>query len=61
MTPAGNESRARTSRLEMRPLQRSAEFWPASGPSTRLEEATLLDAGPELPGLQLDLEEIWAG
>jgi hypothetical protein len=45
----------------MCPLQRSAEFWPASGPSTRLEEATLLDAGPEFPGLQLDLEEIWAG
>lgn len=43
------------------PQQRAVEIWPQSGPSTRLEEAAMLQAGPEFPGLQLDLSEIWAG
>jgi Uma2 family endonuclease len=43
------------------PQQRAVEIWPQSGPSTRLEEAAVLQAGPQFPGLQLDLSEIWAG
>ena len=42
------------------PDQRSVEQWPAQGPSTRLENATVLEAGPEFPGLTMDLSEIWA-
>jgi Uma2 family endonuclease len=42
------------------PERRSVEQWPAQGPSTRLENATVLEAGPEFPGLTLDLSEIWA-
>jgi|GEM_PF-719726 len=32
----------------------------ANGDPQRKEQATHLEAGPEFPGLQLDLEEIWA-
>lgn len=42
------------------PERRSVEQWPAQGPSTRLENATVLEAGPAFPGLTLDLSEIWA-
>ncbi|MEB3352614.1 MAG: Uma2 family endonuclease [Cyanobacteriota bacterium] len=43
------------------PQQRAVEVWPQSGPPTRQEEARVLIAGPGFPGLELDLEEIWAG
>jgi Uma2 family endonuclease len=42
------------------PEQRCVEQWPAQGPSTRLENVTVLEAGREFPGLSLDLSEIWA-
>ncbi len=47
------------------PEQRGVEIWPArpkAGEPTapqRLENATRLDAGAVLPGLALELEEIW--
>ena len=47
------------------PEQRSVEIWPArpeAGVATapqRLENATRLDGGDVLPGLALELEEIW--
>ena len=43
------------------PDERAVEVWPASGESQRLEQNELLNAGPEFPGLQLQLAEIWAG
>ena len=42
------------------PDERAVEIWPASGDPQRQEQATPLEAGPEFPGLRLDLEEIWA-
>ena len=49
------------------PEQRAVEIWPArpeagaaSAPQ-RLENATRLEGGEVLPGLVLELEEIWAG
>ena len=49
------------------PEQRTVEIWPAvseagmaSAPQ-RLENATRLEGGAVLPGLVLELEEIWAG
>jgi Uma2 family endonuclease len=49
------------------PEQRAVEIWPArpeagaaSAPQ-RLENATRLEGGAVLPGLVLELEEIWAG
>jgi Uma2 family endonuclease len=43
------------------PEQLAVEVWPANGggASQRLDDATSLDAGPLVPGLQIDLEEIW--
>ena len=43
------------------PHERAVEVWPASGDSRRLEHLEQLEAGPEFPGLQLQLAEIWAG
>ena len=49
------------------PEQRAVEIWrahPEAGPATasqRLENATRLDGGDVLPGLVLELQEIWAG
>ena len=49
------------------PEQRAVEIWPArpeAGEATapqRLENATRLDGGDVLPGLVLELQEIWAG
>lgn len=43
------------------PEQQAVEVWPASGAPQRFENSALLEAGPEFPGLQLDLDEIWAG
>lgn len=39
----------------------AVEVWPASGPLQRLDTVDVLDAGPEFPGLQLQLPQIWAG
>jgi Uma2 family endonuclease len=41
------------------PDQRTVEVWPASGGPDVLEQTAVLDAGPEFPGLRLQLEEIW--
>ena len=41
------------------PQERAVEVWEASGEPRRLEQARTLDAGPEFPGLRLNLEEIW--
>lgn len=43
------------------PHERAVEVWSASGASQRLEQIEQLQAGPEFPGLQLQLAEIWAG
>ena len=43
------------------PHDQAVEVWPASGAPQRLVAADVLDAGPEFPGLQLQLAEIWAG
>jgi Uma2 family endonuclease len=43
------------------PHQQAVEVWPASGESQRREGLAVLEAGPEFPDLQLQLEEIWAG
>jgi Uma2 family endonuclease len=43
------------------PHQKAVEAWPASGDSQRFEGLTVLQAGPEFPALQLQLDEIWAG
>jgi hypothetical protein len=47
------------------PDSRSVEVWAAAaaGEGTapqRIIEATRLDAGPQFPGLAIDLNEIWA-
>lgn len=41
------------------PHEQAAEIWPSQGEPTRLEQARTLEAGPEFPGLQLDLQELW--
>jgi Uma2 family endonuclease len=43
------------------PHQQAVEVWPASGASQRLEQIDVLEATPDVPGLQLQLAEIWAG
>jgi len=42
------------------PQEQAVEVWPASGPPQRLDDADVLDAAAEFPGLQLQLAEIWA-
>jgi Uma2 family endonuclease len=42
------------------PETRAVEVWHASGEPQRLEGLTVLEGEPELPGLQLDLAELWA-
>jgi hypothetical protein len=37
------------------------EVWAARGEPQRLGQIVQLQAGPEFPGLQLQLAEIWAG
>ena len=43
------------------PHVQAVEVWPASGSPQRLDAADVLDAGPEIPGLQLHLAGIWSG
>ena len=43
------------------PQQQAVEVWPASGDAQRFEGLDELEAGPDFPGLQLQLAEIWAG
>ena len=43
------------------PHQQAVEVWPASGAPQRLEQIDVLEATPDVPGLQLPLAEIWAG
>ena len=43
------------------PHQQAVEVWPVSGEPQRCEGISVLEAGPEFPALQLQLEEIWAG
>jgi Uma2 family endonuclease len=43
------------------PEQQAVEIWQAAAAvPQRLEPATQLDAGNVLPGLRLDLAEVWA-
>ena len=42
------------------PHEQAVEVWPASGDPQRFEGIAVLEAGPEYPGLQLQMEEIWA-
>ncbi|WP_216922890.1 Uma2 family endonuclease [Synechococcus sp. CCAP 1479/9] len=41
------------------PESRGVEVWHASGEPQRLEGLAVLDGEPELPGLRLDLAELW--
>ena len=43
------------------PDQQAVEVWPASGAPQRLEPIDVLEATPDVPGLQLQLADIWAG
>ena len=43
------------------PHQQAVEVWPASGAQQRLEQIDVLEATQDVPGLQLQLAEIWAG
>jgi Uma2 family endonuclease len=43
------------------PEQRAVEIWRPGAEPERLEEAEGLEGGDVLPGLQLELEEIWTG
>lgn len=43
------------------PHQQAVEIWHASGDPERFENLAVLEAGPDFPGLQLQLAEIWAG
>jgi Uma2 family endonuclease len=43
------------------PDQRAVEVWAPSGEPERFEQADVLEAGAEFPGLRLALAEIWAG
>jgi Uma2 family endonuclease len=43
------------------PHEQAVEVWPASGDPQRFEGIAVLEAGPNDPGLQLQLAEIWAG
>jgi len=43
------------------PHQQAVEVWSASGSAQRLDAPDVLEGGPEFPGLQLQLAEIWAG
>ena len=42
------------------PEAHGVEIWPASGDPLRLEQPEWLEAGPDFPGLILNLPEIWA-
>jgi hypothetical protein len=42
------------------PEEQAVEIWPAGGAPQRLERATMLDGGAEIPGLTLQLTGIWA-
>jgi hypothetical protein len=43
------------------PHEQAVEVWPVSGDPQRFEAIAVLEADPELPGLSLRLDEIWAG
>jgi Uma2 family endonuclease len=43
------------------PHAQAVEAWPASAEPLRIEGCDRLEAGPDFPGLALDLAEIWAG
>jgi Uma2 family endonuclease len=43
------------------PEERAVEIWPASGERQRVQQAEWLEGGEVLPGLRLELAEIWAG
>ena len=43
------------------PHQQAVEVWATSGAPQRFEGLKVLEAGPEVPGLQLQLAEIWVG
>jgi Uma2 family endonuclease len=42
------------------PDQRAVELWRPGGEPQRIESAEVLEGGDALPGLRLELEEIWA-
>ncbi|MCT0219657.1 Uma2 family endonuclease [Synechococcus sp. CBW1107] len=42
------------------PEERAVEVWHATGDPQRLHNPTVLTASPELPGLTLQLDEIWS-
>ena len=43
------------------PHQQVVEVWPGSGDPQRWEGIPVLEGGLDFPGLQLQLDQIWAG
>lgn len=43
------------------PHERAVEICSARGEPHRIDQAEVLDAGPDFPGLRLELAEIWNG
>ncbi len=41
------------------PEERAVEVWPVAGEPYRIEAATQLDGGQLLPGLRIELQDIW--
>ena len=41
------------------PEERAVEVWPVASEPHRIEAATLLDGGQLLPGLRIELQDIW--
>nr|WP_315859780.1 Uma2 family endonuclease [Cyanobium sp. Aljojuca 7D2] len=41
------------------PEERAVELWPVAGEPYRIEAATQLDGGQLLPGLRIELQDIW--
>ncbi len=41
--------------------EHAVEAWPASGLPQHLEACDRIEAGPDFPGLQLELDRIWIG
>jgi Uma2 family endonuclease len=42
------------------PDEQAVDVWPAAGEPRRLEQPSVLDGSGEIPGLRLELAEIWA-
>jgi len=60
-SPSDEGPRGLTALRQKMAAYQAVEVWSASGEPQRLEGCERLEAGPEFPGLQLELSEIWEG